>query len=396
MDHPLAAGAEEEQNMGDPFDRECGEPRYGPLVAPTPRPRARRSAWRILALVFVLWIVLPLLLAEVILRLLLFSPLAISDAIRRPELYASSYWEDDYWKLRHHFASRKMTRTSHPLLGWYPKGDPETLRHRAADQVGSRRPVLLYGDSFAKCYLLDECVQDRLNNLGAFGQQYHLLNYAASGYGIDQIYLLMKGSIQHHENPIVIFSLATIDMSRNLSAFRGRPKPYFELENDEVELKGTPLELDVDLYLSENPVTIRSYLYRLLLFNPEIPDSWRDWAIGTEEKKIQEAALGRALLRAAIELLRKRGDDFYFLVYASESEMKASAPDYRRNLDLILDVLDTAKVPYISVPALILSEIDERGGDIGDYFLEGNSHPNERTLDLVSKSIQEAVLLASP
>lgn len=339
-------------------------------------------------LVLLLWVVLPVLCAEGLLRLLLFRVDAV-EGLRRPGLYASYYWDEEYWKLRLRFEPRGPSWKSHPLLGWFTRGNMLSLRHAAADRVADRRPVLLYGDSFAGCFGLDECFEDRLNASRPFGERCYLLNYAVSGYGLDQIYLLMDRTVDLYEDPLVVFSVTTIDLARSTLALRERPKPWFELDDGELRLAGVPVETDPRAFVAENPVGITSYLYRLALHNRFVPRDWREALTGVAEERRREERLARALLRAAIGSLREREVDFQFLVYGSRKELAAppGAPE-RRRLDLVTGILESEGVPSVSVPELVRGELSAKGGTAFDYFLRDNGHPNARTFELARAALE--------
>src|SRR6185295_8687126 len=79
----------------------------------------------------------------------------LTRSLRRPELYADLHREDLYWKLRHIWlpsAERVVPREPLPTTGWTsPAIDPRTLVQADEAAIGERRPVLLYGDSYALC-----------------------------------------------------------------------------------------------------------------------------------------------------------------------------------------------------------------------------------------------------
>ena len=89
--------------------------------------------------------------AEAPFRTILFSDIPQGARFRRAHFYANSFSEDAYWLLHRRFASEPFEYT-HPLLGWIGAFDGEDLRHAHADSLLDRRPVLLYGDSFARVH----------------------------------------------------------------------------------------------------------------------------------------------------------------------------------------------------------------------------------------------------
>ena len=132
----------------------------------------------------------------------LFSDVQLFQKLRDPGFYVNGRDEDDYWILHYWFSGSKKrpTAKAHPLLGWIGDFSRDTFRHHATDEIGDRVPVLLYGDSFAGCHGLtnERCFQGILNSDKTFSRDYFLLNYGAGGYGLDQIFLLLKQSIEYY------------------------------------------------------------------------------------------------------------------------------------------------------------------------------------------------------
>ena len=163
------------------------------------------------------------LLCELGFRTLLFSQVAFMERFRNPSLYTDALSSNDWWKLYHAFHKPVNTTAKrvHSLLGWTNEQfTKETYLHIEATQVGSRKPVLLYGDSFTQCHFPeDECFQDILNEDQEFARAHYLLNYGVAGYGVDQMYLLLKHSLFHYHDPHVIVGIYTRDLDRSILSF---------------------------------------------------------------------------------------------------------------------------------------------------------------------------------
>ena len=122
--------------------------------------------------------------AELGLRWLLTQESELAATLRDPDRYADPLTDDDYWLLKHRWDPTYQTlRKTHPRLGWTKFADERQL-HDDAAQVGDRRPVLLYGDSFAACTRGTRCFQDFLNEDPAFSAEHYLLNYGVGGFGV--------------------------------------------------------------------------------------------------------------------------------------------------------------------------------------------------------------------
>ena len=179
------------------------------------------------------------LICEVGFRTLLFSQVAFMERFREPNLYTDYFSDDDWWKLYYAFnkPANDTAKQPHSLLGWGWAGkfSNETYLHAEAGQVGRRRPVLLYGDSFTHCLTaLEDCFQGILNKDTEFSKDHYLLNYGVLGYGVDQIYLLLKSSLFLYHEPYVIVGIHTRDLDRSILSYFVAQKPYFELIEGEL------------------------------------------------------------------------------------------------------------------------------------------------------------------
>lgn len=115
------------------------------------------------AALFNLSLIICFALAEVAFRLVLFSDISLFDNLRHPRYYADYFSDDDHWKLYYKFGGKcKPPKHPHPLLGWVGDFNRENYKHNQSDNIKNRRPVLLYGDSFAACVSQGECFQDIL------------------------------------------------------------------------------------------------------------------------------------------------------------------------------------------------------------------------------------------
>ena len=199
------------------------------------------------------------LICELGFRALLFSQVAFMERFQEPSLYTDYFSEDDWWKLYYAFnkPANDTAKHPHPLLGWAGEFSKETWRHTEAERVGRRHPVLLYGDSFAHCVIAaEECFQGILNTDAEFSHDHYLLNYGVAGYGVDQIYLLLKNSLSLYHKPYVIVGIHTRDLDRSILSFFVGQKPYFEVVADELVLRGAPIVQDPKAYLANNPPQI--------------------------------------------------------------------------------------------------------------------------------------------
>jgi hypothetical protein len=334
---------------------------------------------------------LSFLLGEILLRSLIFSHSKVFALFQNPSLYADYRSDDDWWKLYLRVGGiHKPPEKPHPLLGWVHKFDRDTYRHAEADRVGNRRPVLLFGDSFADCVEDTPCFETYLNADPEFSQKYYLLNYGVGGYGLDQIDLLMSQVIDKYPNPIVVFSFMLEDLDRCIMSFRGGEKPMFELVGNELTLKNVPIDPHPYEWLARNPISIRSYLLEFLKRAPR-----RVWGRAVRHPWIEESKteakqrIGGAILQKIIEQLRQKHVTFTVLVFH---------PMTRRSWrdDFVRSVFEELRVPYERTERLV--QEDFGGGDVFSaaartrYMLADLDHPSSTQNRLVSDSLKKRVL----
>ena len=119
-------------------------------------------------LVFAFSLFLSLLIAELVFRWMVFGTNLKFQHLRNPGLYASET-SDDYWKLYYRLDGfYKPPKNPQPVLGFISRFDRITLDHDNIDSLKNKRPVLLYGDSFAQCIDTVECFQHILNRDSSF------------------------------------------------------------------------------------------------------------------------------------------------------------------------------------------------------------------------------------
>ncbi len=336
--------------------------------------------------------------AEFIYRQLLFSNIKVFSGLRNPGFYSDYLNEDNYWKLYYMFGGDfKPPENPHPLLGWIGNFDRTTLKHEEREQAGLRRPVLLFGDSYAACIGNVSCFQDILNHDSLFSKDHFLLNYGVGGYGVDQIYLLLKNVVGMYDDPFYIFSLMNYDLDRTPMSFRIGQKPVFEIQNDSLILKNIPVNNNADLYLKENPPDISSYLYRRFLYSDlnllgdSINKKLKKWDYYNDQKRI----LNDKILSSAVAELRNKRHDFMFVVFhyivPGEDEFSVENTSNWRDV-LMRDFLDQNDIPYIWSKDVIMKDPAYNGSNYDLYMQADNGHPTTYLNRLISDEIKQKVL----
>jgi hypothetical protein len=345
-------------------------------------------------------IILPTLIlavaSEVIFRTLLFSEVGFMERFRMPGLYVDYDLESDYWKLYNLFNGKlKPPENPHPLLGWVGDFSRDTYLHNRAPNVNGRKAVLLYGDSFAGCLTTqEECFQGVLNADAEFAERYYFLNYGVGNYGVDQIYLLLKNSLDHFHKPFVIASVLTQDVDRSTLSVRIGQKPYFELVDGELVLQGVPINPDPKDFFAKNPPSIPSYLFRLWIQGNGWPEQIRQYFKGIDEIKEKRIKINAKLLLSMIHELRERQLPHVFLVFhVDHAVANVNWIDWQN--DLIEGVLRDNHEPYISAKEVIRKHLREHNFSVEDYYIRGDGHPsalqNKVLADVMKKVILETI-----
>jgi len=334
---------------------------------------------------------LTVLVSEAVYRLLLFSQFPFMERYRDPSLYSDYYSDGDWWKLYYLFGKKEHepTRHPHPLLGWTGDFSGESYRHDDADRLHGKRPVLLYGDSFARCLTTtNECFQGILNNDKEFSQQYFMLNYGVAGYGVDQIYLLLKHSIRLYDHPYVVIGLYTRDLDRSILPLFVGQKPYFDVLSDDLVLRGTPISDDPQRYLSKNPPKVWSYLYRLWLYQDGRPWRIRLYLRGTEEIHRRKLLVNEKIILNIIHELQRRKIGHLFVIFADKNSVKEM--EWREGF--LSELLDRHDTPYLSSRVIIMDDAKREGRTVDDYYIPMDGHPNAYQNLLIAKELKTRIL----
>jgi len=317
------------------------------------------------------------LLFEGLLRFLLFSDASLAQRagarFRRAELYSSERSGRDYWKLDALFARNRPPDPRTPpfdaRFGWLkPEIDPATLRHADEAALGARRPVLLYGDSYAACMLESgDCWQQLLEH-SELGAQYALLNYGVVGYGLDQTYLLLRAThaLYAERQPIVVIGiLVDDDLDRCYLHLRDLPRPYFTLAGTGLELHA-PEGATRSESVERDPPAITSYAWRLFLTQSGLVKPWNVPAwIGEGEHVEVKQELATHLL-TAIEDELAGVPHFYFLFHSKKSA--ATPRPFLWQEPLLYDEFQRRGLPFVSAKRALIDDLLATKTPLSEYF----------------------------
>jgi hypothetical protein len=358
------------------------------LLRPRVTPRKHTKALKAAA-ALLLASAAALLLAELGLRWALFGGSERFAGLRRAGRYAVPDTED-FWKLDHALGARfPPPEHPHPVLGWVGRFSPATYRHDDEASLAGRRPVLLYGDSFASCSPQARCFEELLNGDPEFAAGHYLLNYGVGGYGVDQILLLVQRTLDLYERPFVVLSVMTLDLDRSALTVRTGQKPRFALRAGELVPDGPPIERDAAAFFDAHPPEIRSYVWRGVLFSRLVPRRVADWVTGERARVAQLEALNAALLRALLDEVRRRGLDCACVVFHPDAPglcTLAGPEDWRD--PFLRELLQGAGVPLIWSRDLLPPDEEL---DASLYILPEDGHPTTLFNTLVARAIKAAV-----
>lgn len=314
------------------------------------------------------------------LRFVLFSPFARAHGygwqLRNEALYTAREAGRETWALRaaiHGPAPRSAEFDER--FGWLPEDiDRTTLASPDEARLGSRRPLLLYGDSYARCVSEAGLCWGELLERSPLAQRFALVNYGVGGFGLGQIHLLMQATLarfQERDPLVVIGILVDDDLDRSYLPFRSKPKPYFTLEGDELVLH--PLEHeDAASWLADNPPAIRSFLWRWVLFGSGLVPRRAALALTMEADHVEEkAALNRRLLAEIQHDLERRGLEHFFVLFHARKALEAPGA-YAWQEPFLYRTFEELEIRFVSSKRFLRAHLARTGtGPEALFFAEG-------------------------
>src|SRR6185436_3430988 len=200
--------------------------------------------------------------------------------------------------------------TFDPMLGWTarprthenPLGiihdEPYTL-----DEARTWRAILFLGDSFTAGLTPKNTIPSLLERRL---QGWKVLNFGVPGYGLDQMYLLLRSVIDDFDRPHVIVGIFYNDLDRLLFEVQMSVKPWFELRDGALIERGVPIDAEAATWPSTHGP--RTWLYTVRAARGALDKLFaRPWVIEhyfwlhpseTAGRRDEKKALTRALLRA--------------------------------------------------------------------------------------------------
>lgn len=326
-----------------------------------------------------------LLAAEVGIRFIMFGGIDAGWSLRRPSRFADYQTEEDYFKLASRWkgdGEPKEPKRYHPTLGWVSAAiDPDTLRHRVLGDPRGRQRIALYGDSYAQCvtpagFRFEDYIQRSPG-----GAETQFLNYGVSGFGLDQVALLLEKTIDDvasaKDSVTLIGVFVDDDLDRCMLDMRGFPKPRFERSGTALSVVGIPIPPLAD-YLEENPLSIRSYAWRFLCRSV-----FRNTPLGATDHSEEAQGLATAIANRLIDQLESRSLSFGFVLFEGNDRTASVTEVNDWRMRTMVEVLKNRSVNYIKTRRFLREHALSQGvstrslfgqrGELADHFTaEGN------------------------
>jgi len=310
-------------------------------------------------------------------------------AICNPSHFANSS-EDVFWKLQYlwhgKLASPETEYARDPVLGWAPRPTPRNPLGIIADDylpVSHDGPVLFYGDSFVEGHVPMPAKIPQ--QLGSLLPDYAVYNYGVKGYGLDQILLRLQASASQFHEPTIIVGITTDDIDRCLLKFRGAPKPYFQIKDHALVLRGVPITDTPSDWLDQHPPEITSYLHAFVLHRYRIYRS-QDW-LDVNYRREEQRELCELLIRELVRIPRAMGREPLFVVFYSPPEFDRTG--WREKL--LCEELSSHNARVIDTKPILLSSADRESVEIMEYYFASNWHLNARGNAIVARAVADAL-----
>jgi hypothetical protein len=364
----------------------------------------RTARWRAIALRAVLAGALSFAGVELVLRWALFSSgasaLPLVERLRIPRKYAHPQFDDLYWELNDQFLRAKGDIGLAPRderLGWTSSAfAPATYVHEDAPLALEKRPVLLFGDSYAMGITAPQDSFQTLFALSPLARDHVLLNFGVGGYGLDQMLLLLPRVLDDYEgrDPLVVIGvLVDDDLDRCTLTLREQPKPSFELVDGALVLREDPLPTPLERY-ARGPTPTPSYLWRYLtrtgkLLPKSVRDSLADYAARDRRKE----QLARTVLAQMLGELEKRGFERLFVLFHNWPSLVDRGRCGWRDAAL-REPLKTAGIPIVDMREVMLETAARTGENLQSYFDNRNGpggHFNARGNEIAFEALERAL-----
>ena len=254
----------------------------------------------------------------------------------------------------------------------------------------SKYEVLVVGDSMT----FGEESSDEFvwtNILKKKNKNLNIINLAVPGYGIDQIYLMLKDTIEIYKPDLVIFAFVKDDFARAMLPFREAKKPFFKIKDNKLILKNVPLKKPEEVYeelkqkREDRPFYKKLKIYNLYvtLFNSST------YKIGNETRfyvrnKCDNSCLelNEKIFFESYQLAKKNNSEFISLLIPGDKkdrtdiEFKSYADEFLENMK------KKYKIDYLNLRPYFLKT----------YGFVNNGHYQQKGLRLIADTVNEQII----
>ncbi len=295
----------------------------------------------------------------------------------------------------------------HPTLGWFhQKNKNSTLlkndrqlplstnslglrgkREYAKEKPKSVTRVYAAGDSFTFGFgVLDS--ETFPFQMEMSHPQLEVFNLGVPGYGVDQIYLLVKDFGFDYQPDVVFLTLYPEDFWRATRAFNdaGYGKPYFSLAGNEIQLRHVPVPKNKNFSVNQFPdldssqpvmkILRTSYLFKL---SERLIRKLKKRTGSEDPDTSQEWLLGREILKKAIAEIRKH-DALPVLVIAPPHRWISGTDEPIR--ESLIRLAHREGVDIIDLTPVFLEAVKK--SSIDDYYIPEDQHWTARGNRLVA------------
>jgi hypothetical protein len=327
------------------------------------------------------------LLLEIALHALVLGDTQHGTRLRHARLYADRRSEAFYYQLDQHLRREPgelPLELENAQLGWVdPAFDRVSFAHTREADLAGRRPVLLFGDSYARC-MCDElnCFEGLMEH-SEWAASHRLYNYGVRGYGIDQVAILMRAVLPQWQdrNPLVVIGIyMEDDLDRAMLSYRGWPKPRFELDSSGVLIEPKPVP-SAQEYTQANPMWRHSLAWGWLLQSSGLlPEALSRRLSGAGQHERRTCELSGAILKRMEYDLALAGVQHFFVLFPGPGGTDTLEPrDWRERF--LLNWMEAYEQPYISMRRELLRGAIEEMRLPEEYFGRGGVFAGHLTPD---------------
>ncbi len=205
-----------------------------------------------------------------------------------------------------------------------------------------------------------------------------VLNFGVSSFGVDQMYLRYLNEAKKFNPDVVVLNILLDDIVRNTLHCNGYYKPYFEIENNSLVLKGTPViskEEFLKTYKSPKP---KSYLFALIKY------SFEKVSFGKRAYKTGYQITEKIIENMKIDLQNKT----FIVTIIHYPEENSISKEYANKLK---EFLQKNEIPYIDSEEFFSSKINKYGYNSSKDFYYGhfNTIGNAEFAVIIKRKLEE-------